>query len=1161
VSASAFASLEHLFQNIPAELDAAYLVAVRQQGGLRVEQVVESLQRIGRLPVTVVADEAPLEAGRIYVGEADTVVTVDKGAVCARPADQPVGRRASIDTLLLSLSETYQERAVAVVLEGLGSDGTAGVASTKSCGGLAIAEVRLGEEAAEEAVTATGISDLKIPVEQIPAQIVAYVSNLRRAREAGLLDTLSDEQAAADQLARVANILKNVTGNDFHGYKHNTFMRRVARRMQVAGTERIETYIELLRSDSVEVQHLFQDLLIGVTQFFRDPSEYEVLEREAVPAIFAGRGRDQKVRVWVVGCATGEEAYSLAILLREHMATLDVAPQVQIFATDLDARALAVARSGRYAESIVSHVSPERLERWFVREGDTYRVAKELREMCIFSPHNVLKDAPFSRVDLLSCRNLLIYLNQDLQTRVIPIFHFALNPGGYLFLGNAENVTRHAKLFTAVDKKNRVYRRVESPTRMLPQFPITPRAMTEREEGAAPRRRSMASMIGRRAEQVAERYAPAYVVVDEHGEVLHFSGRTGRFLEPAPGVASLNVLSLVHRDLRLDLRSALQRAAAKGERVETPPVGLSLEGVLIGVNMAVEPLNRPDEPVSLVVVFQEIGPMPEYLAASELSSEHVQRLESELGVTKDRLQATIEELESTNEELKSSNEEYQSINEELQSANEELETSKEELQSVNEELQTVNHELATRVSELGRANSDLKNLLESTQIATIFLDNDLRVRSFTPAAVEVFHLLDTDVGRPIGHIAPRLDYPDLQQDARGVIRTLRPVEREVTGEGDRRFLTRVLPYRSIENVIAGAVVTFLDVTATTRAEAALRESEARFRSLFDLSALGQAQMDPFSLELRAVNSKLAEMLGYAPDGLIGKSILSITHPDDREMNRVEWEKVVAGERPGLSLEKRLLRRDGEPLWVQVSVALLRDANGQPVSTAAMIQDITARRAAEERQRVLVAELQHRVRNTLAVIRQIARRTAETSDNVDDYAAHLDGRINAFARTQSVLTRAPGSGVPMHEIFEDELLAHAAKEDQATVDGPRISLQAKAAETIGLAAHELATNALKYGALSTPDGRVQVRWTIVPGEEEERLHFEWRETGAKVLSNGPRRQGFGLTLLERTVPYQLDAEARVEFVPGGLICTIDMPLNDKTVIKEISPLREEDAHAD
>jgi two-component system CheB/CheR fusion protein len=1015
-----------LFSQLGTDLGAAFVIAVRQNDGISPAAVVKELSVHARLPVRLATDGERLLPGTIHVGGGADLITITDGHIRSRPAKEPPSERGTVDSLLISLSEHAHDRAVAVILTGLGSDGTAGVMTTKQYGGLSIAESLKGEEDASEqgAATPIGIVDLVCTIGEIPGQIELYIRGL-----ASLGEQPDDEisEHVVEVLTSIAGTLRTVTGNDFHGYKRNTFLRRVQRRMQVTRTRDLGDYAAHLRKNREEVHHLFQDLLIGVTQFFRDPKEFAALEKE-IPRLFEGKGPADQFRVWVLGCATGEEAYSIAIILSEYLHSIENGPTIQIFATDLDARALVAARAGRYSSAIADHVTPERLARWFVKEGDTYRIVKEVREMCIFSPHNLIKDAPFSRIDLLSCRNLLIYLNAELQNKIIPIFHFSLRPGGVLFLGSAENVTRHQKLFVPVDRRNRIFRRVETPTKILPEFPLTARTRHHEQvvERPAQQARSgaVALSISRRADQVAERYAPAYVIIDTQFEVLHFSGRTGRFLEPAAGIANLNLFNLVHRDLRLDLRAAVHQATEENRRVEHLRVPIRDNGRSTLANVIVEPLIDGGDLAALVVLFQEAGAVPETFAGGALegaSADHVERLESELRLTKDRLQATIEELESTNEELKSSNEEYQSINEELQSSNEELETSKEELQSVNEELQTVNAELDHRVRDLARANSDLRNLLESTQIATIFLDNDLRVRSFTPTATELFHLLETDVGRPIDHLGSRVDYPDLSEDVRRVLAKLSTIERDVSSKDGRSYIARVLPYRSIDNFIAGAVITFVDVTGTVKAEAALRESEARLRTL-------------------------------------------------------------------------------------------------------------------------LSELQHRVRNTLAVVKSITRRTADSSGSVEEMAAHLNGRLEAFARVQSAVTRNPEAGVDLRSLVDDELLAHAVHEgDGVAVDGPRVALRPKAAESISLALHELATNAVKHGALAHRNGgKIAVSWQVNGDREDERLVFEWTETNSNGQIPKQTRQGFGMELLTQILPYDLEAKTNLEFQKRGLHFEMDLP---------------------
>ena len=1269
--ATSLRSLVKLFSDLDARARAAYLIAAGQKEGLDVAVIVGSLEAACSLPVKVATDGERLKANHVYVAAPDELVTVEDGHLRTRSRAEPGSNRGAFDTLLISLAEVAHERAVAVILSGLGSEGAAGLVATKKFGGLSIAEIT-GHETftAQGSADPAAVADLRLPVADIAAAVARYVHNLPAVLQDEERDEDTGEMEA--QVTQVATILRNVTSHDFHGYKRGTFIRRIKRRMQVLQVEGgIETYVERLRADREEVQYLFQDLLIGVTQFFRDPAEFDVLERE-LPRLFEHKGSDDQFRIWVLGCATGEEAYSIAILLREYMATIDHPPEVQIFATDLDARALSLARAGRYSDTIASHVRQDRLERWFVREGDTYCVAKELREMCIFSPHNIIKDAPFSRIDVLSCRNLLIYLSTELQNRVIPIFHFSLRPNGILFLGSSENVTRHQKLFAPVDRKSRVFRRMETATRIVPDFPLSQRQKST-EPLSVPLARigfegRLPASISRQAEAVAERYAPAYVVVDTHGDVLHFSGRTGRYLEPSAGAATLNLPSLVHRDLRLDVRSALQHAITEGRRIDIPRLTFRQDDRAYSVNVVVEPLSTGDI-TSLIVVFHDLGLVADNGASADdrlTTDEHVQRLEAELKVTRHRLQATIEELESTNEELKSSNEEYQSINEELQSANEEMETSKEELQSVNEELQTVNGELAHRVQELGRANSDLKNLLESTQIATVFLDNDLRVRNFTPAATDIFHLLDTDVGRPLDHVVSRVGYPELQDDVRRVLKTLVSVDRQVIGpSSDRHFAARVLPYRSLDNYISGAVVTFTEFTALYRTQDALRESEERFRAFVEASSDSTYRMNAdwsemryldgrgfvpdtrqpssswidtyiavedreavvaaikravteksmFALEhrvrtvvgrlgwtySRAVpifdqDGEIVEWFGTATDvtelheatralrdaerrqqvliegvpQLVwrafhagewtwaspqwsdytgqkeedshGQGWLDPVHPDDRKVALAAW--AEADKQGGFDVEYRIRRAsDGSYRWFRTRATAVLDESGTIVEWLGTSTDIDDMYTLQKRQEVLVAELQHRVRNMLTVVRSVFAQTMDGGGDMEELSDHFKGRLDALARTQVIVTRTADGTADLEDLIRDELLSVGQSDgDKVRISGPDVALTSKTAESIGLAIHELTTNALKYGALKVPSGKLDIAWDTVAGKGNgRRLNLRWVEQGVPAVPAKPAREGFGRELIEEALPYRLGAETKLEFLGGGVRCLIAVPL--------------------
>jgi two-component system CheB/CheR fusion protein len=607
--------------------------------------------------------------------------------------------------------------------------------------------------------------DLVLPTEYMAERIASLPTVSPEPTQA---DGVDDEESVpleartqiADLMPVICNVLRTQLGHDFSGYKRPTFLRRVHRRMQFLGLD-AGGYVDRLQTDPQEVSLLFHDLLIGVTSFFRDPETFDALRKTIIPQLFAGKAKDGVVRVWVPGCATGEEAYSIAMLLREHMITLPDSPRVQIFATDLDEAAIALARAGRYPAALVKAVPDEFLARFFIAGDGSYVVTKDIRELCTFSVHSLIRDPPFSRIDLISCRNVLIYLDTDFQARVVRTFHYALARGGVLLLGGSETVTRYIELFEALDRRHRIFQRKEG---VSPPLPVAEVGPVDR-LAAPPRRRPSSSATADIAQlantRILEQFAPAYVVVNPAGEVLSFSSRTGKYLEAAPGVPTRDLVSMARRGLRPELRGVLSTAVESGRVIVRDRVLVQVNGGMQEISLTVEPLGSGEPEALFLVVFSDISPLqPRDENAVALSQDvTVEQLERELRETRVQLQSTSEEHETALEELKSSNEELHSVNEELQSTNEELETSREEIQSMNEELQTVNSQLSAKVDELDRVNSDLRNLFESTKVATIFLDKFMVIRSFTPAVSGIYNLIPGDIGRPLTDITPSLSTP------------------------------------------------------------------------------------------------------------------------------------------------------------------------------------------------------------------------------------------------------------------------------------------------------------------------------------------------------------------------------------------------------------------
>jgi two-component system, chemotaxis family, CheB/CheR fusion protein len=827
-SAGGVEALEGLLRAVPADSGLAYVV-VTHLGPGQVSMLPEILGRAACIPVAAARDGETVAANHVYVLPPDAILTIVRGHLRLHAENATQRERNPIDIFFTSLAKDLEVRAIGVVLSGSGSDGTLGIKAIKEGGGLTVAQ---GTDASRprypsmpESAIASGLVDLVVPLEEMPTKFIDY------ARSLGALDTLLAEgERRVDRVASarmaVCQILRNRLGYDFSGYKAATVLRRIHRRMQVLQLGRIEDYVERLHQDADEVVVLFRDLLIGVTNFFRDRQAFAAL-KGIVPRLFEGRGPDDTVRIWVAGCSTGEEAYSIAILLREHMDTLQVVPRVQIFATDIDEPALAVARNGRYPPALLTDVSAERLARFFIREGESYILTKDVRSMCVFSAHSVIRDPPFSRLDLVSCRNLLIYFGPELQNEAIPLFHYALRPGGYLFLGVAENVTQHDDLFAPVDKKYRLFqKRVHSgvPVRV----PLTTREPRFAAVAGAAATRTTANMPPLRAAveaRVIERFAPAHVLVNREGDIVHYSANTGKYFEAPVGAPSRQILAIARKGLRLDLRAALHEAMETRRPVVREKVAVEGDDALQFIRLVVEPFDRGKDDSHFLVLFSDRGPplTLEEAAASGRAPRDVdhtvEQLERELRETRERLQSTIEEYETGLEDLKLSHEEMASANEELQSTNEEMETSKEELQSLNEELQTVNLELSRKVQALDQSNNDLRNLFESTQIATVFLNRELKIRSFTAAMTAIVNLIPSDKGRPLTDIVSQIDYPDLRKDIQAVFDDGKPCERRVQrSDGTLHYLARVLPYRIAGGVVDGVVVTFVDITKAVRGE-------------------------------------------------------------------------------------------------------------------------------------------------------------------------------------------------------------------------------------------------------------------------------------------------------------------------------------------------------
>jgi len=832
-SAGGMEALTEFFEHVPAHTGLAYLIMLHLNPDQDL-QLADVLSKVAKLPVNVVTEPQEIFPDHIYILPAARHVEIEKGRVSILPHVPIEDRRAPVDVFFRTLAESYKERSVAVILSGTGANGSMGLKRIKEYGGATF--VQNPREAAfnemPRSAIATELVDNILPVALIPAHLLSYREGIGT-----VAITVESEVRPPDQqqaLREVFTQLRMRTGHDFSNYKRPTLMRRIERRINVLNLPNLPAYVAYMREHPDETQALLKNLLISVTNFFRDSRAFLAIEQEILPLLMKGKDQDDTLRIWVAGCATGEEAYSLAMLCAEKTLGSIDAPKIQIFATDIDEAAISVAREGKYNINDAADVSPERLRRFFTRDGDEYRVRREIREMVLFARHNVLKDPPFSQLDLVTCRNMLIYLNQTAQERAMETFHFALKPGAYLLLGMSETVDGSSDLYVSISRENHLYQSRQVSSRSYPVPETIPQFIPEKRSIAQPVHelevRSGSRMsYGDLHQQLLEQYAPPSIIVNEEYEILHLTERAGRFLHIAGGEPSKNLLKLIRPELRLELRTAFYQAIQQQTNVEARNLKIRIDENLETITVHVRPVLREGDPAKgfILVLFQQTddaGDSESVLASVEPMARH---LEEELIRVKAQLRTSNEQHEVQAEELKASNEELQAINEELRSAAEELETSKEELQSINEELTTINQELKVKVDEISLTSNNLQNLINSTNMATLFLDRSFRVNLFTPATREIFNLISADFGRPLSDITNRLDYAHLQEDAELVLEKLQTVEREVRSTDGRVFMMRILPYRTAEDRINGVVLTFVDITGPKAAEEALREADRR----------------------------------------------------------------------------------------------------------------------------------------------------------------------------------------------------------------------------------------------------------------------------------------------------------------------------------------------
>jgi len=1119
-----------LFLNAtPADSGLAF-VLVQHLDPNHQSMLAELLSRRTTMPVQQIVDGMAIEPNNVYLIPPNASLVVDKARLRLSDFSEPRGFRRPIDVFFRSLAVDQGTNAACVVLSGTGADGTEGLRAVKEAGGLTLVQ---DPEAAKydgmpKSAAATGLVDKILDVRDMPAALRDYFDRAG----AGVL-SFPD---VTDFLLSVCAELRHQLGHDFTQYKRNTMLRRVQRRMQVVGAQTGAAYLERLRGNKIEAELLFRDLLINVTCFFRDAEAFDVLRKRVIPELLKDKGAGDTVRIWTPGCSSGEEAYSIAILIAEALSRMQVRPAVQILATDIDEAMLHKARAASYPHSAVKDVPLELLDRYFFAQEDDYVLAQSIRDMVRVSNHNLIKDPPFSRIDLIVCRNLLIYLNTALQQRLIPVFHYALRSNGWMFLGSAENIAARNDLFETIEPAAKVYRRLGSSRQSvtMPLF-VQPLVLAAAEQSSLVSRATPfpETAVDAMTRRVMEKYAPPHVVVNPQNEIVRSSSRTGKYLELAEGAPSAKITDLAKRGLRSAVRSALDLARQRNKRVIKRDVPLVVEDdSVVLINISADPLNSSE----VLLVFNDVagqrleGEEAESEVEDERVEDRIKLVEDELHETRSRLHAAVEELETSNEELKSSNEEMMSMNEELQ--------------STNEELATVNEELKNKVDQLARANSDLQNFIESTQVPTIFLDRKMRIRTFTPATKALFRFQDQDRGRLFSDVTSRMDHRQLEELAQRVLETGNPIEQELTiDEGNECYVLRILPYRDLNEIIDGVILVFSDVTNVrqTQADLARNQDIARQRSheiekLYKTAPVGMAMVDRNRRFLK-INQHFAALTGETIESHIGRKLDDILPTLSERMDRPIVEIFEQGrELTNLEVTVRVNGEGSQDFLIDLYPY---EEEGRVTAVGIILKDVTEHRRLEKKLLLLMDELQHRVKNTLATVVSIVNQTAASEADPQKISENLKSRIGALAATHGLLTAQNWQGASLRGMLDAELRPFASS-DRIALSGPDVALPPKHALTLTLTLHELATNAAKYGALAHRSGRLSVTWSVNEDASQRRVILDWVESGVPGANTKEVKESFGTRLIKNAVVHDLHGQCRHELGADGLTCEITVP---------------------
>ena len=947
-SAGGLEALEAFFSHMPFDSGMGFVI-IQHLSPKHKSIMASLLAKDTKMKVLEIIDGMKVKPDHVYLNPPNKNVIIINGVLQLMDPVKTGGINLPIDSFFRSMAEEMGEKAICVILSGTATDGTLGLKAVKEFGGLVMVQDPNSAkyDGMPRSAIATGMVDFILPVEKIPEELGRYVKAPYMGESKKVFIT---EDQFVNNIQKIFSLIRSATGHDLSHYKQTTIRRRIERRMAISQINKISDFVKYLQQTPLEVDILFKDMLIGVTNFFRDPEAFKILKEQVLPGLLKNKDPDSLIRIWSVGCSTGEEAYSLAILFSEVLNMVKKHFNIQIFASDIDVQAIDFARLGSYPDSIAADVSQKRLHQYFIKEGNCYKVKKKIRDRVVFALQNVIKDPPFSKIDFVSCRNLLIYMDSKLQKKVLPLCHYTLNRDGILFLGTSESIGEFTDLFHPIDRKWKIFQRKYAFVERAMDHPGLPFYHGPRLVENDEKKVAVEMDIQHVAKKVIlENFALPGVLINEKYEIIHFMGKTDKYLETPVGKASFNILSMAREGLRFKLNTALHNAVRQKRKTTYDSLRIEYNGEFRTVDLTVMPLTEfAGTPGYFLVMFDD-NAFPDRpakkrgkKAATDSSDPVVASLERELESAKEDLQTTIEEMQTANEELKSTNEELQSTNEELQSTNEELETSKEELQSTNEELITVNTELHNKVDELSQANNDINNLLASTQIGTIFLDTDLKIKRFTPAATDIFNLIQADLDRPISDITSKIRYEQLKEDSQEVLDTLMVKESEVQGKNNNWFAIRISPYRTIENIIDGVVITFVNITKIKRAEEALRDSEVnRHLAAVVRDSNDAITVQDFEGNITAWNKGAVNMYGYSEDEALKMNIRDIV-PEDKRKEALAFIKKLQKEDVE-SFETRRITKDGKQLNVWLTVTRLVDDDGKQMAIATTERDITGRK--------------------------------------------------------------------------------------------------------------------------------------------------------------------------------------------------------------------------